>query len=108
MTVKNVNYLRDGEVVRSESNPAFFVKVLHTPGHTPDSVIYYSEKDHAAFVGDTIFLGSIGNWQYPGGNFQDLQRSILETVFTLLDNTKLYSGHSDPTTVGTERRRYKC
>ena len=108
VTVKNVNYLRDGEVVRSESNPAFFVKVLHTPGHTPDSVIYYSEKDHAAFVGDTIFLGSIGNWQYPGGNFQDLQRSILETVFTLPDNTKLYSGHSDPTTVGTERRRYKC
>ena len=104
VTVKNVNYLRDGEVVRSESNPAFFVKVLHTP----DSVIYYSEKDHAAFVGDTIFLGSIGNWQYPGGNFQDLQRSILETVFTLPDNTKLYSGHSDPTTVGTERRRYKC
>ena len=104
--VKNVNYLRDGDVVRSESNPAFALKALHTPGHTPDSVIYYSETDHAAFVGDTIFQGSIGNWQYPGGDFQDLQRSILETVFTLPDNTKLYSGHSDPTTVGTEKRRY--
>ena len=106
VVVENVNYLKDGDVVRSEANLAFSLKVLHTPGHTPDSVIYYSETELAAFVGDTIFQGSIGNWQYPGGNFQDLQRSILETVFSLPDNTKLYSGHSDPTNVGTEKRRY--
>jgi glyoxylase-like metal-dependent hydrolase (beta-lactamase superfamily II) len=81
--------------------------VIHTPGHTPDSVIYYAPKDNIAFVGDTIFKGSIGNWQYPGGNPEDLQRSIIQRIFTLPDQTVLYSGHSDPTTVGTEKRRYR-
>ena len=82
------------------------LRVIHTPGHTTDSVVYYSEKDRVAFVGDTIFKGSAGNWQYPGGNRQTLVESITEKIFALPDDTVLYSGHSEETTIGTEKRRY--
>ena len=69
--------------------------------------MFYSGADHTAFVGDTIFKGSIGNYQYPGGDPEDLQRSIIEKIFTLPDNTVLCSGHSEQTTVGAEKRRYR-
>lgn len=57
---------------------------------------------------DTVIIakGSIGNYQYPGGNLRDLQRSIIDWIFTLPDDTVLYSGHSERTTVGIEKRRY--
>ena len=103
--VEDVRTLYDGERI-SLQNGACGLRVIHTPGHTTDSVMYYSEKDRIAFVGDTIFRGSIGNDRYPGGNRQDLTESIFEKVFTLPDDTVLYSGHSEQTTVGTEKRRY--
>ena len=103
--VREVMSLRDGETV-SLRDRACALRVLHTPGHTTDSVVYYSEKDRVAFVGDTIFKGSIGNYQYPGGNRQDLIESITGKIFTLPDNTILYSGHSEATTVRTEKNRY--
>ena len=105
-TVRNVMYLRDGDTVSLKANSAFSLQVIHTPGHTTDSVVYYSEKDRVAFVGDTIFKGSIGNYQYPGGNRQDIVKSIKERILTLTDTTILYSGHSEETTVGAEKRRY--
>ncbi len=88
------------------ANPECKLKVIYTPGHTPDSVVYYAEKDRVAFVGDTIFKGSIGNWRYPGGNLRDHNQSISEKIFTLPDDTVLCSGHTEKTTVGTEKRRY--
>jgi len=105
--VRDAHYLCDGDIIALEADPEFRLQAIHTPGHTPDSVIYYAPKDSIAFVGDTIFKGSIGNWQYPGGNPEDLQRSIIQRIFTLPDQTVLYSGHSEPTTVGTEKRRYR-
>ncbi len=104
--VRDANRLQDGEEVCLTVNPAFRLKVFYTPGHTPDSVVYYAEKDCVAFVGDTIFKGSIGNWRYPGGNLRDLNQSISEKIFTLPDNTVLCSGHTEKTTVGAEKRRY--
>lgn len=104
--VKNVEYLDDGEKIALEANPDFCVKTIYVPGHTTDSVMFYSEADHVAFAGDTIFKGSIGNYQYPGGNPEDLRRSIIERIFTLPDETILCSGHSEQTTVGIEKRRY--
>ena len=53
-----------------------------------------------------IAKGSIGNYQYPGGNRQELVESITERIFTLPDATVLYSGHSEATTVGIEKGRY--
>lgn len=105
--VPDARYLRDGESITLEADPEFLLQVIHTPGHTPDSVIYYAPADTAAFVGDTIFKGSIGNWQYPGGNPEDLQKSIIRRIFSLPEETVLYSGHSGPTTVETEKRRYR-
>ena len=105
-TVRNVKYLREGDIVSLMTNPMFSLKVIHTPGHTTDSVVFYSEKDRLAFVGDTIFKGSIGNYQYPGGNRQEIIESITEKILILPDATILYSGHSDETTVAMEKRRY--
>lgn len=107
ITVKDVEYLDDGDAIALEADPDLCLKVIYTPGHTTDSVTFYSESEHVAFVGDTIFRGSIGNYQYPGGNLGDLQSSIINRIFTLPDETILCSGHSEQTTVGTERRRYR-
>ena len=104
--VKGTRYLEDGDIISIDENPGFLLQVIYTPGHTTDSVVFYSEKDHVAFVGDTIFKGSIGNDQYPGGNRQEMIESITGKIFALPDDTVLYSGHSDATTVGMERNRY--
>ena len=105
--VRDAEYLDDGDVVSLNADPDVALKVIYVPGHTTDSVMFYSEADHVAFVGDTIFKGSIGNYQYPGGNADDLQRSIIRQKFTLPDKTVLCSGHSEQTTVGAEKRRYR-
>mgnify|MGYP002857180983 CR=1 FL=1 len=105
--VRDAEYLDDGDVVSLNADPDVALKVIYVPGHTTDSVMFYSEADHVAFVGDTIFKGSIGNYQYPGGNADDLQRSIIRQIFTLPDQTILCSGHSERTTVGAEKRRYR-
>ena len=104
--VDHVMCLDDGDRIGLDACSDFFLKTVYVPGHTTDSVMYYSEEDQVAFVGDTIFKGSIGNYQYPGGNFEDIQRSIIDRIFTLPDETVLYSGHSEQTTVGVEKRRY--
>lgn len=107
VTVPGAEFFHDGDLLTLQANPDCSLRVLWTPGHTEDSVIFYSEKDGAAFVGDTIFKGSIGNFSYPGGNREQLLRSIRETVFSLPEDTTLLSGHSEPTTVGEEKRRYR-
>ena len=103
--VRNVKTLHDGETIGLK-NGACAMQVIHTPGHTTDSVVYYSEKDQVAFVGDTIFKGSIGNYQYPGGNRQEIIESITGKIFALPDDTVLYSGHSEATRVKLEKSRY--
>jgi hydroxyacylglutathione hydrolase len=79
------------------------LEVRHAPGHAPGHVILYAEKAGVAFVGDVVFQGSIGRTDLPGGNFQELMRSIRQQVLTLPDATTLYSGHGPPTTVQHER-----
>lgn len=93
ITVENVEYLDDGDEVVVTANPEAVLKVTYTSGHTTDSVTFYSEKDLAAFVGDTIFKGRIGNYQYPGGDALKLRISIAEKTLTLPDDTVLFSGH---------------
>jgi hydroxyacylglutathione hydrolase len=76
---------------------ALSLSVRHTPGHAPGHVIFYAEKPGIAFVGDVVFQGSIGRTDLPGGNFQELMRSIRQQLLTLPDETKLYSGHERDT-----------
>jgi glyoxylase-like metal-dependent hydrolase (beta-lactamase superfamily II) len=106
ITIDGAMPLNDGDTISLARDPAFCLKVIYTPGHTPDSVTFYSERDGVAFVGDTIFKAGIGSWGYPGGNRTDLINSITERIFTLPDETVLCSGHSEQTTIGTEKRRY--
>lgn len=106
MTLKNTVKFAHGDTISLTANPEFQLKVIHTAGHTPDSVVLYSEKDTSAFVGDTIFKQSIGNSGYPMGNHEKLLQSIAERIFILPDDIVLYSGHSEPTTVGAEKQFY--
>jgi hydroxyacylglutathione hydrolase len=79
------------------------VEVRHTPGHTPGHVIFYCAAQGIAFCGDLIFQGSVGRTDLPGGSFETLISSIETQVFTLPDDTVLYPGHGESTTVGIER-----
>ena len=78
-------------------------EVRFTPGHAPGHVIFVSEENGVALVGDVVFQGSIGRTDLPGGDFQTLMASIRGQVLTLPDETVLYTGHGPATTVGQER-----
>jgi hydroxyacylglutathione hydrolase len=76
--------------------------VLHVPGHSRGSVAFYSKNDKTVFTGDTLFAGSIGRTDLPGGNYETLINSIRNKLFTLPADTLVYPGHGDETTIGTE------
>jgi hydroxyacylglutathione hydrolase len=78
------------------------LKVLHTPGHTPGGISLY--VDSAVFVGDTLFAGSIGRTDFPGGDFDTLIASIKQKLFVLPDDTAVYTGHMQATTIGREKK----
>ena len=86
----------------------FGVWVYHTPGHCPGGVCLAvgreDEPDRRLFVGDTLFAGSIGRTDLPGGDHDTLVRSIREVLFQFPDNTPVFPGHGDPTTIGGEKR----
>jgi len=76
--------------------------VMHTPGHTPGG-ISLKNQGHV-FVGDTLFAGSIGRTDFPGGDFETLRASIQNKLFALDDDVRVYPGHGPETTIGRERR----
>ncbi len=98
-------YIKDGDVIQT-SDKGLSLRVIHTPGHTDDSCVFYSEKDGLAFTGDTIFKGTYGNYRFPTGDYALLMKTIKEKVLTLPPDTVLYSGHTGPTTVAAERNMY--
>ena len=78
-------------------------KVIATPGHTPDSVCYYNEAEHILFTGDTLFAGSIGRTDLPGGDYDSEIRSIMEKLIFLPGETEIYPGHGPASTIARER-----
>ena len=100
--LNDVTYLDDAQIVL-DSNTNFGVTMIHTPGHTLDGVIYYNAKDNVAFVGDTIFKGTYGRYDLPGGDMKTLFNSIRTKILTLPDDTFLLSGHTPATTVKEEK-----
>jgi glyoxylase-like metal-dependent hydrolase (beta-lactamase superfamily II) len=87
----------------------YSVRVVHTPGHCPGGVCLAVTKTEAPgtpalFVGDTLFAGSIGRTDLPGGDYQTLLTSITEVLFAFPDEAVVYSGHGPETTIGRERR----
>ncbi len=80
------------------------LKVLLTPGHSPASISFYNEDGGYIIGGDVLFENSIGRTDLPGGNHSVLLQSIKEHFLTLPDETIVYPGHGDKTTIGRERR----
>ena len=77
--------------------------VLHTPGHTEGSICLYFQPQQTLIAGDTLFAGSIGRTDLPGGSFEKIIRSLHDRVLALPDETKVVPGHGGLTTIGEER-----
>jgi glyoxylase-like metal-dependent hydrolase (beta-lactamase superfamily II) len=78
------------------------LQVIHTPGHTPGGVSLIA--DGYVFVGDTLFAGSVGRTDFPGGDFDTLKSSIQKKLFALGDEVRVFTGHGPETTIGEEKR----
>lgn len=94
------HHLADGDTVRAGGLSA---SVLHTPGHTEGSVCLYFPAESKLIAGDTLFAGSIGRTDLPGGSFEKILRSLHQRVLALPDDTVVVPGHGPGTTIGEER-----
>jgi glyoxylase-like metal-dependent hydrolase (beta-lactamase superfamily II) len=91
--------LREGDVIHIGN---FKLVVLHTPGHTKSSISLLG--DNVIFTGDTLFAGSIGRTDFPGGSFRDIIQSIKTKILALPDSFKVYPGHESFSTIGDEKK----
>lgn len=96
-------FMRDADGVRVGKIAAH---VIHTPGHTPGSLSLRvpGSAREVLFAGDTLFNGSIGRTDLPGGDFRQILKSIKDRLFTFDDDTEVWPGHGPKTTIGWERR----
>lgn len=92
-------------------NPALSLKLgnstlgfLFTPGHSPGGYCIYFQNENMCVTGDTLFEGSIGRTDLPGGNHEQLLKSIKENLFVLPDETVIYPGHGEASTIGIEKK----
>jgi glyoxylase-like metal-dependent hydrolase (beta-lactamase superfamily II) len=78
-------------------------EIRHVPGHCPGNVLFYQAEMKSAFVGDALFKAGVGRWDFPGGDFDLLAKSIREQIYSLPDDTIVFPGHGPRTTVGSEK-----
>ena len=93
--------LEDGEIIKVGEST---LEVISTPGHAMGSISLYAEMEGWVFTGDALFCRSIGRTDFPGGNYEQLRTNIIERLFRLPDDTEVYSGHGESTTIYDERR----
>lgn len=93
-------FLNDGDEVSFGTTT---LKVLLAPGHSVGSIVFYNKESKTAIVGDVIFKQSVGRTDLPGGDANELAKSIKTKIYTLPNDTVLYPGHMDETTVGEEK-----
>jgi glyoxylase-like metal-dependent hydrolase (beta-lactamase superfamily II) len=96
-----INYLKVVEEIKLDEDR---LKVLFAPGHSPGHVCFYCEAQGFVIGGDVLFRQSIGRTDLPGGNHETLINSIQTQIFTLPDETIVYSGHGPSTTIGYEKK----
>ena len=94
-------YVCDGDIIRFGDTE---LEVIHVPGHSPGSMVYYSKESACLFSGDVLFQGSIGRADLAGGNFDELRENICSRLFVLPNDTKVYPGHGSSTSIGEEKR----
>lgn len=100
-TVEVDQYLKEGDRLTWGS---FILDVLQTPGHSPGSLSLHMPGEYRRiFSGDTLFQGSIGRTDLWGGDYRQILRSIRSTLMGFADDTPVYPGHGQPTTIGEER-----
>lgn len=95
-------YVKDGEELRLFSDPKLNFEVIATPGHTPGAVCFYCESEGFILTGDTLFQGSIGRSDFPGGDYDTLIASV-KKLLELPEDTKVLPGHGPDSTIGWER-----
>lgn len=93
-------YLKDGDIITEGS---IELHVLEVPGHSPGGLAFYSSKDKCVFCGDTLFQCGIGRTDLDGGNYSSLIDSIKSKLFSLPDDTTVYTGHGGTTNIGFEK-----
>jgi glyoxylase-like metal-dependent hydrolase (beta-lactamase superfamily II) len=94
-------FVEDADVVEVEG---VRLKAITTPGHTPGSVSYYCEEGGMLFSGDTLFRGSIGRTDMPGGSFEEEMSSICDRLLVLPEETVVLPGHMDETSIQFEKK----
>jgi glyoxylase-like metal-dependent hydrolase (beta-lactamase superfamily II) len=101
-------FLNDGEIIELAG---FKIKAIATPGHTAGGICYYFEAGTtqiggtgSVFSGDVLFADSFGRTDFPGGSQKDLADSIINKLFVLPDETRVYPGHGGSTTIGREKK----
>lgn len=93
--------LQEGDTIRVGDGE---LKVIHVPGHSPGGLALYDKADGFVIAGDSLFYRSIGRTDLAGGNHQQLITALKEKLLTLPDDTVVYPGHGEPTTIGEEKR----
>ncbi len=97
----NFIYLNEGDTIKLGDDA---LHILLTPGHSPGSLSFYSAKNNFIISGDVLFQNSVGRSDLPGGNHEQLIKSIKEKLLVLPVQTIVYSGHGPATTIGEEKR----
>jgi len=94
ITIEATNYMKNNELIKLEANSKITLRVIYVAGHTSDGVVFYSENEKAAFVGDNIFYG---------GDSVTLLTGIIHKILAMPEDTVLYPGHGQETTVRHEK-----
>lgn len=97
---KASGYLKEGDTLNLGSN---VIKVIETPGHTAGGICFLTSDK--LFTGDTLFQGSVGRSDFPGGNGTQLVKNIKDKLLPLGDNIEVYAGHGEASTIGYEKRK---
>jgi len=91
--------LNEGEQIKVGT---YTLSIIHTPGHSPGGVCFIAPG--AVFTGDTLFAGSVGRTDFPGGSHENLVAAVRKKIFPLGDDLRIYPGHGPASTIGRERR----
>ena len=101
LSVKADVWHNDGDILKLAG---FDIKAIHTPGHTEGGCCYYIGEEHVLFSGDTLFHNSIGRTDLPTGSGSELVRSVREKLLVLPEDTRVYPGHMEETTISHEKK----
>lgn len=101
VTLQADEFVRDGQALEIIGTT---LQCIATPGHTIGGMCFYNEQLKSVIVGDTLFAGSVGRTDFPTGSTSQLMNSIVEKLYVLPDDTKVFPGHMDSTTIGYEKK----